>query len=140
MNTLPGQALRFSVAGLLNTAIGLSVIFALMYLLDASPGVANAVGYGVGLCFSYGLNRGWTFRNNQPYRTSLGKFAAVVGISYLVNLMAVLSAMSLSGFNPYLAQLLGVGIYTVCMFFGCRHFVFALRPELGAGGRPRPTR
>jgi putative flippase GtrA len=124
MSSPLGQFLRFCVVGLLNTVIGLTAIFALMFLFRAPPGVANAVGYGVGLSLSYVLNRAWTFR--APPRTgSLRKYVSVVGICYLLNLLTVLAAISLASLNPYLAQLLGMGIYTLCMFIGCRWFVFS---------------
>lgn len=124
MNSLSRQFLRFSFVGVVNTFIGLSTIFTAMYVFRASPGLANAMGYGVGLVAGYGLNRGWTFRDSSPRGTSLGKYLQVVGISYLLNLLAVLGAISLAKVNPYLAQLLGLGIYTVCTFIGCRWFVF----------------
>jgi putative flippase GtrA len=128
MNSLPCQLLRFAVVGLANTAIGLTAIFAAMYLFGAHPGVANAVGYGVGLGLSYGLNRAWTFRDTRSCKTSIWKYVSVVGVSYLLNLMSVLAAISLVAFNPYLAQLIGMCVYTASMFLGCRWFVFSVFP------------
>lgn len=126
MTGLFQQSLRFGAVGLVNTAIGLAAIYALMFFLDVSPSVANAIGYAIGVALSYALNRVWTFGSNRSFSQELPKYFLVVAISYLLNLGLVLIAISSFSINPYLAQLLGVGIYTVFVFFGCRWFVFSL--------------
>lgn len=125
MNSLPREALRYAVAGVVNTVVGLLAIFAVMYVFRASPGAANAVGYAIGLCFSYGLNRVWTFSDRRPHASSFWRYILVVGISYLLNLTAVLLAIRLVALNPYWAQILGMSTYTICTFLGCRRFVFS---------------
>ena len=125
MTGLLRQSLRFAAVGLLNTAIGLATIYAVMFFFQAGPAIANAVGYAIGLAVSFALNRVWTFRSDWPVAHVLPKYLLIAAICYLLNLGAVLAATSHFSANPYLAQLLGVGIYTICMFFGCRWLVFA---------------
>jgi putative flippase GtrA len=126
MTSLLEQSLRFVAVGFANTAIGLTAIYALMFFFAAGPGLANAAGYAIGLAVSFLLNRVWTFRNNRPISHVLPRFLLVAVVSYLLNLGVVLTATSHFGANPYIAQLFGVGLYTICMFFGCRLFVFTL--------------
>lgn len=128
MTVLVRQALRFAAVGLVNTVIGLAAIYALMFFFGVRPGLANAIGYAIGLSFSFALNLVWTFSSNRPVALVLPKYLLIVVISYLLNLGAVLAAVSILSANPYLAQLLGISIYAVCMFIGCRWFVFALTP------------
>ena len=127
MTGLLRQSLRFGAVGLVNTAIGLASIYAVMFFFQTGPAIANAVGYAIGLAISFSLNRVWTFDSKRPIAHVLPKYLLVATICYLLNLCAVLTAVSYSAVNPYIAQLLGVGTYTVCMFFGCRWFVFAPR-------------
>jgi putative flippase GtrA len=127
---LLGQSFRFGVVGMVNTAIGLSAIYALMFIFNAGAILANMLGYAVGLGVSFVLNRVWTFNSTQRLAHVLPKYILTAGGCYLLNLGVVgLSTMHFSA-NPYLAQLFGVGIYTVCMFSGCRWFVFV--PRQGA--------
>jgi putative flippase GtrA len=126
MTELLRQSIRFATVGLANTAIGLAAIYAVMFFFQTGPAIANAIGYAIGLAVSFSLNRVWTFNSDRPVGHVLPKFLLVAALSYLLNLGAVVAAASHS-VNPYLAQLLGVGIYTVCVFFGCRWFVFAPR-------------
>lgn len=124
MSGLLRQSFRFATVGLVNTAIGLAAIYAVMFFLRTGPAIANAVGYAIGLAVSFSLNRVWTFNSSRPVVHVLPKYLLVAGLSYLLNLGSVIAATSHFSVNPYLAQLLGVGIYTACVFFGCRWFVF----------------
>jgi len=124
MNGLLRESARFTAVGMANTAVGLAVVFAVMYLLEAGPIVANAVGYAVGWGVSFLLHRSWTFGSALPIAAGLPKYLMVVLVSYLLNLGTVLWAASSPLVNPYVAQVLGMGVYTVAAFAGCRWFVF----------------
>jgi putative flippase GtrA len=119
------QSLHFGAVGLVNTAVGLAVIYAVMFFFRTGPAIANAVGYAVGLAISFALNRSWTFDSKGGLAHLLPKFLVVIAAAYLLNLSAVMAAISLFSVAPYLAQAMGVSLYTVCSFFGCRWFVFA---------------
>ncbi len=125
MTELLRQWLRFAAVGVLNTAVGLGAIYALMFFWDAKPVLANVGGYAIGLTVSFAFNRSWTFGSRRSVSDVLPKYLAVVAASYVLNLASVVAATaSRAPDNPYMAQLLGIGIYTVGTFFGCRWFVF----------------
>ena len=132
MTGLIRQVQRFAAVGLVNTVIGLAAIYAVMFFFQSGAVIANAIGYIIGLAVSFLLNRTWTFNSNRPVALVFPKYLLVVAIAYPLNLGVVLVAISYFFANPYFAQLIGVGIYTVCMFFGCRWFVFALPSFKGA--------
>lgn len=122
------QVARFGIVGVLNTLVGLSCIYLVIYLLNADAGLANALGYAIGLAVSFLLNRIWTFNNNQRVASVLPRYLLVAAVSYLLNLAAVLIGNRYFGINPYAVQLLGMAIYTPTMFIGCRLFVFNSTP------------
>lgn len=119
---------RFAVAGVLNTVVGLSVIFAVKLAFGASELLANAAGYAVGLAVSFSLNRNWVFRSTAPARAALRRFLIVFAAAYAVNLAVVLLAAETFGVNGYIAQTLGVGTYAVLFYLGSRSFVFRPAP------------
>jgi putative flippase GtrA len=125
MRDLLGQSLRFAAVGVANTLIGVAAIYALMYFLRSGPLAANFFGYLIGLAFSFSLNRLWTFKSAGAVANDLPKYLLVAAASYLVNAGIVSATVTGSTVNPYLAQLLGLGAYTVSFFVGCRVFVFA---------------
>jgi putative flippase GtrA len=123
MMRLLQRGLRFAVVGVVNTAVGLLTIYAMMYLAGASVVVANVVGYSVGLATGFTLNRRWTFENGDAVGRVLPAYLAVVAIAYLANLAVVLVATRYA-VNAYAAQLLGVVVYSALMFLLCHFWVF----------------
>jgi len=124
MSSLIRQSLRFGVVGLVNTAIGLMAIYAVIFFSNTGPAVANAIGYAIGLAVSFALNRMWTFGDSRSYGTLLPRYLLAAVVSYLLNLSVVLLGTHHFGVGPYLVQFFGMGVYTVTMFLGCRWFVF----------------
>lgn len=120
-----GQSLRFGAVGIINTVVGLSTIYGLMFFFDVTPFLANASGYIVGLMLGFLLNRTWTFRSDRPIGVVLPRYVLVVVLSYAVNLAVLSTFIAHFNVSPYAAQLSGVVVYTVLMFFGCRLFVFS---------------
>lgn len=133
MSGILRQSLRFAVVGMINTSVGLAIIFALMFFMKIGPAVANALGYVIGLLISFALNRMWTFQSSRSLAEVLPKYVALAVACYFLNLGIVMGAVSKFNCNAYLAQLLGIFFYTVCMFLGCRWLVFAPRQSLDAG-------
>lgn len=125
------QSVRFGMVGVVNTAIGLAVIFGSIFFFNAGPALANAVGYGAGFLFSFVLNSLWTFGDKRFSAMLLPGYLLAATIAYLLNLSVVLLGTHYFGLSPYLVQLLGMGVYTLSMFFGCRWFVFKAQPRCG---------
>lgn len=117
-----GQALRYGATGALNTLVGLAVIYGCL-ALGIGDVAANVAGYAVGLALSYFLNARWTFRFRGDHARSLPRFLGVFAVAYGANLAALLLARPWT--NAYIAQLVGVAVYTVVGFLGSRHFAFA---------------
>lgn len=124
MSGLIRQSLRFGAVGLVNTAIGLLAIYAVIFFFNTGPAVANAIGYAIGLAVSFALNRLWTFGDSRSIAKVLPRYLLVAAMSYLLNLSVVLLGTHHFGVGPYLVQFFGIGVYTVVMFLGCRWFVF----------------
>lgn len=118
------QFSRFVAVGILNTGIGLAVIFAAKALLGWNDLAANAFGYAVGLCASFVLNRAWTFRDRGRVGPALLRFLIAFGLAYLVNLATVFGLRDVVGIDSYVAQAAGVVPYTVLFFVASRAFVF----------------
>lgn len=122
--TIPLQFARFVIVGILNTAVGLSVIFAAKAFLGLADLPANAAGYAVGLALSFLLNRQWTFGHRGRVSPALLRFLAVFALAYLANLLTVFTLRDLAQVDSYLAQAAGVVPYTALFFLASRAFVF----------------
>ena len=120
--------LRFLVVGVLNTLIGLLAIYLGKWWLGLGDVLANLFGYAIGLCFSFVVNRSWTFDHSGAVVPALMRFLVVFGIAYAVNLATVLAAIRVFGINAYIAQALGIVPYTLFFFLGSRYYAFRAGP------------
>jgi len=137
-------AARFALAGLLNTALGFSVILGLEFGLGFAPAAANLGGFLAGWITSYVLNRRMVFRTTQGHASTAWRYLAVVAAAFAANQAmlrltpAVLHALG-DPLPPVVAalfaQLSGMACYTGLVFVLCRVWVFAHRPA--AAPNPR---
>ncbi|OUI78893.1 polysaccharide synthesis protein GtrA [Commensalibacter intestini] len=116
---------KYIMVGAANTLLTMLVIFALMHS-GVNMYVSNALGYVVGIVFSFILNSLFTFSAKLSFE-KLIKFLIVCLISYLINLIAIKAFLLLfpnriylAQYNMhlevYIAQLCGMGFYTVTGF------------------------
>src|SRR4051812_15695300 len=125
-------ASRFGLAGLVNTAIGLSVIAALDLGLKVDPHIANAVGYAGGLTSGYLLNRMFVFRCREDISLTGTKYLAAVGVAFVANQAVLAATRPLYGdgtLGHLAAQLTGMATYTLLTFALCRLWVFKPQPK-----------
>lgn len=116
--------LRFGAVGLLNTALGYTLILAGL-ALGLGDIVSNAAGYAAGLTLGFFLNRQWTFRRAGGFRPgAVARYAITFVVAYGANLSVVIAAMS-AGFieNPFV-HLAGNCLYSVIFYLGSARFVF----------------
>lgn len=129
MSILYGRSFaRFVLVGILNTGVGLALIFFAKAMLGWGDLASNGFGYSVGLAISFLLNRNWSFGHRGAVFPALYRFALVFLVAYSTNLIAVFGLRDLAGSNAYLAQAAGVIPYTYVFYLGSRIFAFRREP------------
>jgi putative flippase GtrA len=124
---------RFIIVGIVNTIVGLSVMYLLLHALGLSYWMSTFLGNSIGACVSYTLNRNFTFNSQNSLPKSMIRFVIVILCCYFIsydlgkNLVVwLLKANDI--FNPKLntdlAVLVGTGLYTVLNYFGQKLIVF----------------
>ncbi|HEY1783424.1 MAG TPA: GtrA family protein [Roseiarcus sp.] len=122
--------LRFCAVGVINTAVGLGLIFSLMRFGGVQYVVANAIGYAVGTVVSFFLNRSWTFYHKGPVLSSAVRWFLVIAIAYGANVCAVIVSHEYFGIDRYISQLSGMVAYTSLSYLGGRFYAFAPKLNL----------
>ena len=120
---------RFLAVGVLNTGIGLGVIYACKYFGQINDAPANAIGYCVAIANSFVWNRRWTFAHTGKILPAAGRFFGVFCFAYGANLATALILIGTFGINSYLAHAMGAVPYTVLFYLGSRFFVFIWQPD-----------
>ncbi len=92
--------------------------------------VANIFGYSCGLLLNFKLNSKWTFRYQGRLLPAFVKFAIVIIIAWVCNIVIVLTSISKFGVNPWIAQATGVIPYAVISYLGLKYLVFKNHSKL----------
>ncbi len=145
------QLLRFSLVGVLNTAIDVLALNLLVWLFDlrTTPTLllANAVAYALGAINSFALNRRWTFGRRDP-RTAeeVGRFIATTlgGIALNDALLWLLSRALLPVFGPTqlwanAAKFGAIAGSVLLSYLAMRLWVFAQRAPASAAATLPPA-
>jgi putative flippase GtrA len=125
--TLPRLVAKYSLSGLINTAVGYAVIFACMACgVDAT--LSNILGYAVGFVISFLQTRYWVFRSAGRMLDDVLRFVPAFLIAFAVNFL-VLQVLLALGANAYIAQL-AAGVAFVAVGFVLNYaFVFRRRKK-----------
>jgi len=119
------QLFKYSIVGIFNTAIGLTVIYFFFNVLSFNYIVANIIGYACGFVNSFVWNKNWTFKSSQHYSKEIVPFLIVFGISYAANLFAVIISVEFIKIHPNIAQILGIAAYSSTNFLINRYWTFS---------------
>lgn len=127
LHKVANQLVKFASVGALNTIIGLSIIYSLMWGLQWGAVSSNLVGYLVCIFLGFVLNSRWTFGNNAlMIRHFIGYFMVMI-VAYLMNLATVVFSIKIMSVQSQYAQLLGVPVFTLVSYLLNKIFVFSDR-------------
>lgn len=125
---------RFIMVGIINTVVGLSVMYLLIHALGQSYWISTFVGNSIGACVSYILNRNFTFKSQNSVSKSAVRFVVVIlccyFISYDIGRSLVEGMLKNTHFlranvKTDLSVLIGTCLYTLINYFGQKLFVFS---------------
>ncbi|NEY70864.1 GtrA family protein [Bacillus mesophilus] len=127
--------IRFLLVGVINTLVGLSIIFILLEL-TLNYWFATFVGNSVGAAVSFFLNRMFTFKSSVSIQRGIPTFTLTILVCYfgsyatgkwLVMLAGPPSLLPIFISEQDLAVLLGAALYTLSNYLGQKYFVFSKR-------------
>lgn len=107
-NNIFKRALRFSLSGLLVTALHVIVAIAVIEAALITPAVANGIAFLVSTFVSYLINTLWSF-SRAIEKESILRFA-------LISCLGLVLSVSISGFIEMLGFHYAYGIFTVVCF------------------------
>lgn len=115
------QFVKYNLVGLVNTLVGFTIIFMLMYM-GFSATLSNMLGYAIGTVISYTLNSKYTFISSSNNQAIMVKFFMALALAYVLNFITLQWLLPL--INPYFAQLSAAVVYTISSFILVKYFVF----------------
>ncbi|MBV7505771.1 GtrA family protein [Bacillus sp. sid0103] len=130
---------RFIMVGMVNTMVGLSVMYLLLHGPGLSYWMSTFLGNSVGACVSFFLNRRFTFRSDVSVLNGLLRFVMVILICYfisytmgenLVQWLLVNNDTITSRVKTDLAVLISTFLYTMLNYLSQKLIVFHKRGTL----------
>jgi putative flippase GtrA len=122
------RLLRFAAVGLLNTALGYTIILVAL-AFGCGDIASNILGYTGGLILGFVLNSRWTFSSATSLRKgTVLRYALSFAIAYGANLAVVLTALSFGFTNNPWVHLAGICIYSALFYLASSWFVFVPAP------------
>ena len=123
--------LKFVLVGIINTAFGSAVMFALYNLGNCSYWVSSAANYVCGSILSFFLNKHFTFQNKDRDIAVVIRFVISILACYLLAYGLAKPAVSFvlrdsgRGIRDNISMLVGLILFTCFNYIGQRFFAFA---------------
>ena len=117
--------IKFCIVGCINTTIGLGIIFFLYNIIKFDYRLSNIIGYAIGLCSSFILNKRWTFKSQDASSKELFPFMIVFLVSYFANFFTLLYTSEILRINKNISQIVAMVVYTVINYLGNKLITFA---------------
>ncbi len=124
------KLLKFISVGIVNTILGMAIMFGTYNLAGCSYWVSSAANYIIVSILSYVLNKTFTFRHKGEVAASSVRFALNIAVCYLVayGVAKPLAIWMLEGCSTAVqenvAMFAGMCIFTGLNYIGQRLFVF----------------
>jgi putative flippase GtrA len=124
---------RFALVGIINTAVGLSIIFILMNAFHLSYWLSTTIGTAIGALLSFLLNRKFTFGSSVSFQKGAPLFFIIILLAFfgsyslgewLAEQMTIPFPLPLSLSRKDIAVFIGACIYTLSNYFGQKFIVF----------------
>lgn len=123
--------LRFVLVGVVNTLVGMAIMFGLYNLAHCSYWISSACNYILTSILSFFLNKYFTFQNQEKSVVQAVRFAVNIAACYLLayGIAKPLCIWLLSGVSQTVrdnvSMLVGMCLFTVLNYLGQRFFAFA---------------
>jgi putative flippase GtrA len=117
------QILRYASWGLVNTAVGFSVIIIIQFISGRAY-LANAMGFAIGGLTGHYIHAKKTF-SVLPTKQTFSKYILTFMLGYIIN--AFFLSILIRHFNPFAAQALSVTIYICYSYVMASRVVFTIK-------------
>ena len=126
--------LKFIIVGIINTIIGLAIMFSCYNLFHFGYWLSTALDYVIASIISYFLNKNFTFKYKEDDGYSFIRFVVNIAICYFIAFsiarpivrwcLLLLDFAFSKAFLENIAMLAGSGFFTILNYLGQRFFAF----------------
>ena len=135
LSLIDAKLLRFIIVGVINTLVGMAIMFGLYNLAGASYWASSAANYVLTSILSFFLNKYFTFRNHENSWSQVLRFVLNIAVCYLLAygiakpLCIRLLANARESVRDNVSLFVGMVLFTGFNYFGQRLFAFREKEE-----------
>ena len=119
------QFIKFSLVGLLNTAIHYGIFYVTYEYMGLYHLLASTIGFCFAVTNSYLINKHWTFKTRGAnVHHEFAKFIIVNLVTLSINLGSMAILVEQCGMDPRIAQLASIGLTLSINFLGNKFWTF----------------
>ena len=130
LSLFDAKLLRFLIVGVINTLVGMAIMFGLYNLAGCSYWVSSAANYILTSILSFFLNKYFTFKNKEQSLSQVLRFVINIAVCYLAAygiakpLCLRLMANASVSLRDNVSMLVGMVLFTGLNYLGQRLFAF----------------
>lgn len=130
LSLFDAKLLRFLIVGVINTLVGMAIMFGLYNLAGCTYWVSSAANYILTSILSFFLNKYFTFKNKEQSAAQVLRFVINIAVCYLVAygiakpLCLKLMANASVSLRDNVSMLVGMVLFTGLNYLGQRLFAF----------------
>lgn len=130
------QFMKFSLVGLVNTFVSITIYELMKSLFHLQPLSANAVAFIGGVTMSYGLNKRWTFRNSSGrHRDLYTKFFLINIVGLILSESIIYLVHVVLGLHDRIGFAAAVAIVVFWNFNANRTWTFNISDDIAKNGK-----
>jgi putative flippase GtrA len=114
---------RFLIIGVFSFVVDAGTLFLTHGLLHMWLPLATTLAYAVAFTVNFGLNRLWTFGSTAALKGQATRYAALIGLNYLITLLIV-NGLAAAGLSYLIAKVLSTAVIAGINYFVYRNWVF----------------
>lgn len=121
------QLLRFAIVGISNTALSFIAFYYIynnLHDISFAAGVAQTISYLIGACWSFFMNRLWTFRSERRSPEAAVKFFVLQFALLSASSLSIFLLVDLIGLNANLSWMGIMCFSTAINYYGQKTWVF----------------
>ena len=130
LSLFDAKLLRFLIVGVINTLVGMAIMFGLYNLAGCTYWVSSAANYILTSILSFFLNKYFTFKNKEQSLSQVLRFVINIAVCYLAAygiakpLCLRLMANASVSLRDNVSMLVGMVLFTGLNYLGQRLFAF----------------
>ena len=130
LSLIDAKLLRFLIVGVINTLVGMAIMFGLYNLAGCTYWVSSAANYILTSILSFFLNKYFTFKNKEQSLSQVLRFVINIAVCYLAAygiakpLCLRLMANASVSLRDNVSMLVGMVLFTGLNYLGQRLFAF----------------